>query len=121
VTVTTVINSNGPWFDDEGVKISNTGSITALSITITIQNTGGLTFNGQYNTVGSAIGQTHSSTASAITYQYSLATGQSLGAGSGYLFDAQASGSGTAHPVSGDTYTVTYTTGGQAFTQTGVF
>ena len=120
VTVTTVINSNSPWFDDEGVKISNTASITALSITITIQNTGGLAFNGQYNTVGSSISQAHSSTSSAIAYQYSLVAGQTLNPGSGYLFDAQASGTGTAHSVTGDTYTITYTTGGHAFTQSGV-
>jgi hypothetical protein len=34
---------------------------------------------------------------------------------------AQTNGTGTAHPTSGDTWTVTYTTGGQSFTQTGNF
>jgi cellulose 1,4-beta-cellobiosidase len=121
VTVTTVINSNSPFFDDEGVKLSNTGAITALSLTINVQNTGGLTFNGQYNTVGSSIMDGHSSTATVITYQYGLAAGQTLSPGAGYLFDAQISGSGTAHVTSGDTFTVTYTTGGQSFTQTGHF
>jgi hypothetical protein len=121
VTVTPVINANGPYYDDEGIKLSNTGSITALSITITIQNTGGLTYSGEYNTVGGSISQTHSSTASALTYQFSLGSGQTLGVGSGWLFDAQAGGSGTAHPATGDTYSVTYTTGGQSFTQTGNF
>ncbi len=121
VTVATVINSNGPFFDDEGVKISNTTAITALSITINVQNTGGLGFNGQYNTVGSQITQSHSSTATVITYQYNSATGQTLAPGSGYLFDAQISGTGTAHPTTGDTFTVTYATGGQTFTQTGHF
>jgi hypothetical protein len=121
VTVTTVVNSNSPYFDDEGIKLSNTTSITSLSITITIQNTGGLTYSGEYNTVGGSISQTHSSTASALVYQYSLSSGQTLGAGSGWLFDAQAGGSGTAHPATGDTYSVTYVTGGQSFTVTGVF
>jgi hypothetical protein len=37
------------------------------------------------------------------------------------LFDAQAGGSGTAHPAAGDAYTVSYTIGGQSFTQTGNF
>jgi hypothetical protein len=120
VTPATVINANGPWFDDEGVKLTNTSAITALSITITVQNTGGLSFNGQYNTVGGSIMQTHSSTSSAITYQFSLAAGQTLSPGS-YLFDAQMGGSGTAHPTAGDTFTVTFATGGQTFTQTGHF
>lgn len=121
VTLSTVINSNSPFFDDEGVKLSNTAPITALSITINVQNTGGLSFNGQYNTVGGSIADSHSSTASVITYQYSLSAGQVLSPGTGYLFDAQMSATGTAHPTAGDTFTVTYTTGGQTFTQDGHF
>lgn len=121
VTVATVINSNSAFFDDEGVKISNTNPITALSVTINVANTGGLTFNGQYNTVGSSIVDTHSSTATVLTYQYNLAAGQTLAPGTGFLFDAQMSATGTAHPTTGDTFTVTYTTGGQTFTQTGHF
>jgi hypothetical protein len=78
-------------------------------------------FNGQYNTVGSQILQSNSSTATTITYQFDLATGQTLGPATNRLFAAQMSGSGTVHPASGDTYTVTYTTGGVTFTQTGHF
>jgi len=120
VTLTTVINSNSPFYDDEGVRVNNTGAITALSITITVQNTGGMSFNGQYNTVGGSITQSHGSTATAITYQFNLSAGQTLSPGS-YLFDAQMSATGTAHPTAGDTFTVTYTTGGQTFTQSGHF
>jgi hypothetical protein len=120
VTVSPVINSNQPFYDDEGVKVTNTGAITALSITINVQNTGGLNFNGQYNTVGGQITQSHSSTATVITYQFNLTAGQTLSPGS-YLFDAQMGATGTAHPTTGDTFTVTYTTGGQTFTQTGHF
>jgi hypothetical protein len=120
VTATTVINSNSAFFDDEGVKLANTAPITALSLTITVQNTGGLSFSGQYNTVGGSITQSHSSTTSSITYQFSLAPGQTLSPGS-YLFDAQMGANGTAHPTTGDTFTVTYTTGGSNFTQTGHF
>lgn len=121
VTLATVINSNGPFFDDEGIKLSNTTPITALSITINVQNTGGLSFNGQYNTVGGSIVDSHGSMATAITYQYNLSAGQTLSPGTGYLFDAQMSGTGTAHATTGDTFAVTYTTGGQTFTQTGHF
>jgi hypothetical protein len=121
VTLATVINSNQPFFDDEGVKLTNTGAITALSITINVQNTGGLTFNGQYNTVGGQIVDTHSNTATVLTYQYNLSAGQTLAAGAGWLFDAQMSATGTAHPTTGDTFTITYTTGGQTFTQNGHF
>jgi cellulose 1,4-beta-cellobiosidase len=120
VTLTPVINSNGAFFDDQGVKLANTGVITALTVTITVQATTGVTFNGQYNTVGGQILQSHSSTASAITYQFTLAAGQTLAPGN-WLFDAQMSGNGTLHPTSGDTFTVTYTTGNANFMQSGHF
>jgi len=121
VTVTPVINSNSNYFDDEGLKLSNSAAITALSLTITVQNTGGMSFNGQYNTVGGSITQNHGSTAAAITYQFGLSPGQTLSPGTNYLFDAQMAANGTAHTTSGDTFTVTYTTGGQTFTQSGHF
>jgi hypothetical protein len=120
VTVTSVINSNQPWFDDEGVRVANTASITALSITITVQNTGGISFNGQYNTVGGTVTQSHSSTATQVIYQFALGAGSTLTPGS-YLFDAQMGGNGTAHPTAGDLFTVTYTVGGQTFSQSGHF
>jgi len=116
-----VINSSGPWFNEEAVSLSNTGVITSLSITIVIQRTTGVSFSGQFNTVGGQILQSSSSTATTVTYQYSLASGQTLGMGTNRLFAAQMSGTGTVHPMSGDTYTVTYTTGGVTFTQTGHF
>lgn len=121
VTTTATVNSSGAFFNDQSVKLSNTAPITALSLTINIQATTGVTFNGQFNTVGTQITQSHSSTATAITYQFGLAAGQTLGAGTNWVFDAQTSGNGTIHPTTGDTFTVTYTTGGQTFTQTGHF
>jgi len=121
VTVTPVINSSGPWFNDQAILLSNTGNLTALSITIVVQRTTGISHQGQYNTVGSQILQSNASTASTVTYTFTLATGQTLGVGNNRMFAAQTSGTGTVHPFSGDTYTVTYTTGGTTFTQTGHF
>jgi hypothetical protein len=121
VTITPVINSNGPFFSEEALRLANTGAITSLSITITVQRTTGVGFNGQYNTVGGQILQSNSVTAATITYQFTLAAGQTLGPGTNYLFAAQTTGTGTIHPTTGDTYTVTYTTGGASFTQTGHF
>jgi hypothetical protein len=121
VTVTPVVASNGGFFNEEQIKIANTAALTALSVTIVIQRTTGVSFSGQYNTIGSQITQTNTSTATTVTYQFTLASGQTLGAGTGWLFAAQTSGTGTVHPTSGDTFTVTYTTGGTSFTQTGHF
>jgi mannan endo-1,4-beta-mannosidase len=121
VTVTRTVSSSGPWFNEEQVRISTTAPLTALSVTITMQRTAGLNYSGMYNTMGGQIQHTNSSTTSAITYQYTLASGQTLGAGTTGMFAAQAGGNGTAHPTSGDTYTVTYTSGGTQRTQTGTF
>jgi hypothetical protein len=121
VTVTPVISANGPWFNEQAISLSNTSVITSLSITIVIQRTTGVSHNGQFNTVGSQILQSNTVTATTITYQFALASGQTLGTGTNRIFAAQTSGTGTVHPTSGDTYTVTYTTGGVTFTQTGTF
>jgi hypothetical protein len=121
VTVSRVVASSGAWYNEEQVRIANTSTITALSITIVLQRTTGVSFQGMWNTVGSQIQHSNSSTASAITYQFTLAAGQSLSPSTNRQFVAQASGTGTPHPTSGDTYTVTYTTGGVQRTQTGTF
>ncbi len=121
VTVTPLINASGPWFNEEAISLSNTGDITSLSITIVIQRGAGVSFNGQFNTVGSQILHSNTITATTITYQFTLASGQTLGQGTNRIFAAQTNGNGTVHPTSGDTYTVTYTTGGVTFTQTGTF
>ncbi|HSR95742.1 MAG TPA: SGNH/GDSL hydrolase family protein [Kofleriaceae bacterium] len=115
-TATPLVAASGPWFNEEQVRIATSVPLTAVTLTITLQTTGGITFNGQYNTVGSFT-QMHSSTATAITYQW---TGQ-LSPGTNWIFAAQSGGSGTAHPTSGDTYTLTYTAGGTNFTTSGHF
>jgi hypothetical protein len=86
-----------------------------------VQRTTGVSFSGQYNTIGGQITQSNSSTAAAVTFQFNLAAGQTLGAGNNRVFAAQTGGSGTVHPTSGDTFTVTYTVNGQSFTRTGTF
>jgi hypothetical protein len=101
--------------------LSNTASLTSLSVTIVVQRTTGVSFSGQYNTIGGSILQSSSSTSTTVTYQFTLGAGQTLGPGSNRTFAAQSSGSGTVHPTAGDTYTVTYTIGGTTFTQTGHF
>jgi endoglucanase len=121
LTATPAVTSNSPYFIEEHLTIANTGTLTALSITVTVARTTGVTASGQYNTVGGQITQSSSSTASAITYQFTLAAGQTLGASTNRMFAVQMGGNGAAHPTAGDMYTVTYTTGGQTFTTSGHF
>jgi hypothetical protein len=121
VTVSKVVASASPWYNELQVRAANTNPITALSVTIVVQRTTGVSYAGMWNNVGGPIQQANSSTSSAVTYQFTLGSGQTLGAATNRQFVAQASGNGTAHPTSGDTYTVTYTTGGVQYTQSGTF
>jgi len=116
-----VIAQNSAFFNDEDVKLANAAPLTALTVTIVIQRTTGISFSSQFNTVGSTILQSNSSTASTITCTFTLASGQTLAPGTGWTFAAQAGSSGTLHPTSGDTFTVTSSAGVASSTLTGHF
>jgi hypothetical protein len=110
VSATGVVSSSSAFFNEEDVRLTSPGGVTSLTVTIVVQRTTGISFSGLFNTVGGQILQSDSSTASAVTYTFTLASGQSLGAGQ-FTFAAQTSGTGTAHPTSGDTFTVTSSAG----------
>jgi hypothetical protein len=119
VTVTRVTGGSPPWYNENRLTFANTGTMTAITVTIVVQRTPGITFNGMYNTAEFTQSNTGNTNASTITYTWTRAA--ALGAGSDRLFVGQTNGNGTVHPFSGDTWTVTYTTGGQTFTQSGTF
>jgi endo-1,4-beta-xylanase len=121
VTVTPVINQSSPFFDEEDVRVANTGTLSALTVAIVVQATQGVSFSGQYNTVGGQVTQSHSSTSGQVTFTFTLSSGQTLPAGTGRLFAGQLSGSGTTHVTTADTFTVTATSAGATTTQTGHF
>jgi len=121
VTVSRVVAASGGWYNELQVVVANTNPITALSVTTVVQRTTGVSYSGMWNNVGGQIQQSNSSTTAAVTYQFTLASGQTLSPSTSRQFVAQASGNGTAHPTGGDTYTVTYTTGGVQYTQSGTF
>src|SRR5262249_42192016 len=120
-TLTPVINASGPRVNEEAINLSNSGAITPPSIPNVHLTTTARTFHRHNNTLGSQILLSNSSTATAITYQFSLAAGQTLGPNTNRLFAAQMNGAGTVHPTAGDSWVVTYTTGGVTYTQTGNF
>src|SRR5215813_13812561 len=49
VTISAEVTENGPFFNQEQIRLSHTAPITSLSITIVIQRTTGLSVNGQFN------------------------------------------------------------------------
>jgi hypothetical protein len=68
--------------------------------------------------VGGQISQSSSSTTTALTYIWTLNAGQQLSPQTLRTFAAQFGGNGTAHPVTGDSWTVTYTVSGNSTVQT---
>jgi chitodextrinase len=121
VTATPSVGTASPWFNELQLRLDNTSTISALTITVTVQRTTGVSYSGMYNTVGGQITQANSSTASAITYTFTLAPGQTLPAATGRLFAMQMSGTGTPHPTAGDTWVVSYNTGSGTQTTSGTF
>jgi hypothetical protein len=123
VTAAGAVASNSPWFAEEQVRLSNTGTLTALTVTITVaRNPTALASGGQYNTIGGGtIAQSVSTTSTQVVYTFTLASGQSLPAGIGRTFAAQFSPGGNPHPTTGDSWTVTATSGGASTTTTGTF
>jgi hypothetical protein len=120
VTASGVVASNSPYFGEEDIKFSNTSSITALTATITVQKTTGVSYSSAYTTFG-GVTMTHADNGSTITYTFTLNSGQSLSPGS-YLTAAQFGGTGTAHSTTGDLWSITTTTsGGVANTLSGHF
>ena len=123
VTASGVVASNSPWFAEEQVQLGNTATLTALTVTITVaRNPASLASSGQYNTIGgSTIAQSVSTTSTQVVYTFTLVAGQSLPAGTGRTFAAQMSPGGTAHPTTGDSWTVTSISGGTSAVTSGTF
>ncbi|HKU90685.1 MAG TPA: lytic polysaccharide monooxygenase [Steroidobacteraceae bacterium] len=113
-SATGAVASASPWFNELQVRLANTQTITSMTVTVTVARTAGTSFSGQYNTVGGQITQSSASTTSTITYTWTLNAGQQLGASTSRTFAAQFGGNGTAHPVTGDRWTVSYATSGGA-------
>jgi len=121
-TVSGAVPSNSPWFIEEQVRIDNPAPITALTVTVTVaRNPAALAVGGQYNTLGGIIQQSSSTTTSSLVYTFTLAAGQTLAAGTGRTFAAQIRGNGTAHPTGGDSWSVSYVSGGASSSASGAF
>jgi len=117
-TLTGKRNASGPWYYEDDVGLSTTSQITAMTVTVTVPATN-VTYNGAYNTIGGQIVQGYTSGANFV-YSFQLAPGQVIYPGS-YTFAAQMNGNGVQHDQATDSWTATYTAGGQTYTQSGKF
>jgi endoglucanase len=121
LTIVAETTENGQFFNQEQIRMGNTLPITSLSVTIVIQRTAGLSVNGIFNTMGSQMTQSVTTTPTTFVYQFNLIPGQVLQPEPNRVCAAQTSGSGTTHPTNGDTATITYTSGGVTHTETRTF
>jgi len=121
VTIAAEVTENGPFFNQEQIRMSHTTPITSLSVRIVIQRTPGLSVNGAFSTMGGQMTQSITTTPTTFVYQFNLIPGQTLQPEPNRVCAAQTNGSGTTHPTSGDSATVTYTTGGVTRTETRTF
>ncbi|MGH3733114.1 MAG: type II secretion system protein [Acidimicrobiales bacterium] len=102
------------------LTITNSASVTALTATIDIEITAGLTYSSKSNKFPAKTHMKMSEQASGdvLIYTFTI-TGSALAANSNASVTAKWSGS--AHPVSGDTYSVVSTSGGVTSTVIGSF
>lgn len=117
-----VASGTSPWWGQLDLLISNTAPLSSLTIEITVAKTPGINYSGQYNSYwGNMLSMSRTETSGTIVYRYVLNPGQSVPAGTNWLTAAQFGGNGTPHPVSGDRYTVSATSGGILSTFSGTF
>ncbi len=120
-TTASVSGSTNPWYGDNQLSVTNTAPMTALSITIKIARTPGVTYNGQYTSFwGGTVNNGHATGATTLDYTFTSAPSTSIVAGT-WTIAAQFNGTGTPRVTSGDTWSVTSTSGGVTVTRTGTF
>jgi prepilin-type N-terminal cleavage/methylation domain-containing protein len=114
VTASPSVNSYGGYGGQDILTLSNSKSITSLTITINVAQTTGVTANGGYTSFpGGAGTQTFSTGNGYITSTYVLNSGQTIPAGySNGQVAAQYAGTGSSRVTTGDTWSVVSTSGG---------
>jgi len=114
------VPDNYPWYNQDGLYMTTTDTITALTVTITIP-TGNVTFSSLWNNFSGQVVQSATTTGGNIVYTFTLSPGGTITPGNWYTFAAQTSGDGILHDVTTDSWTATYTVGGVTYTQSGAF
>ncbi len=122
VTATPTTNTYGGYGGQDILTLSNTKSITALTVTINVARTTGVTTNGGYNSLPGGVGNAAWSTGSGFfTYTYTLTSGTIPARYSNGQVAAQYAGTGSPRVTSGDTWSVVSTSNGVRSTISGTF
>jgi len=103
------------------VTMTNPSPLTALTITVRVAQTTGLTFHSQHtNFWNGAVTSANSTAGGVITYTYTINPGQTIVAGT-WTIGSQWRGTGILHATAGDTWTITSTSKGVTSTISGDF
>ncbi len=122
VTATPTANTYGGYGGQDIVTLNNTKAITALTVTINVARTTGVTTNGGFNSLPGGIGSAAWSTGSGFyTYTYTLTSGSIPARYSNGQVAAQYAGTGSPRVTSGDTWRVVSTSNGVTSTISGTF
>ena len=122
VTVSPTSASYGNYGGQEQLSIANPAAITSMTITITVAQTAGVTFNQQFDSFpGGSVSQTWSTQGGAIVYTWVLQANKTIPANYAGGTGAQFAGTGSPHANSGDRWSVTSTANGVQSTVTGTF
>ena len=107
----------------EVLSMTNTSTVSALSIVITVARTTGTSFSGQGDSLpGGYMTDTSATTTPSVTYTFVLKAGKTIPAAyPGGTVYAEFGGTGTAHATSGDTWSATSTSNGFNSTVSGTF
>jgi signal peptidase I len=107
----------------EVLTFSNSHAITALSVTIRVAQTTGVTYGSEFDSLpAGSITQSESTSGGVITYTWVLNSKSTITANyQGGAVYADYNGIGYTHAMSGDTWNVTSTSNGIASTLTGTF
>jgi len=122
VTATPTSDNYNNHGGQERITVTNSSSITAMTISISVAKTTGVTHKSQSNSFpGGDLTQSSRTSGGVIGYTFVLKSRKSIPAGSSGIVYAQFNGTGSVHAMSGDTWRVTSTANGITTTLTGTF
>lgn len=120
VATTTTLNFDN-YGGQEQVSLTNTSAITSLTITVSVVETPGVTYNSESNSFpGGDITESERTKSGVITYTFKLTHG-SIPASTGGTIYAQFGGNGEIHPFADDTWSVVSTSKNVTSTLSGSF
>ena len=121
VTATATVAGDHRWYGENRIALTNTSTITAMTVTIVVDRSAGLSYAGMWTDVaGGAVKSERETEDDSIVYTFDLKSNKTIDPGA-WTCVAQTSGTGTLHPTAGDTWSVVTTSQGVTNTVTGTF